>query len=58
MGLAQYATEMAVKEELKDLMNYIDGHKEYLNSDDPSSNYAVADIRKEIQRRINEPTEG
>ncbi|KKN92456.1 hypothetical protein LCGC14_0209470 [marine sediment metagenome] len=57
MGINRYAAEMAVKAELKELIEYIDDNEDYFN-DDSGSGYIVADIRREIQRRIKEPTEG
>ncbi len=57
MGINSYMVEMAVKAELKELIEYIDDNEDYFNNDS-GSGYVVADIRRELQRRINEPTEG
>lgn len=56
MGIGRYAAEMAVKTELKELLEWIDNDQDFKN--DPASGYGVEVIREEIQRRFDEPTEG
>jgi hypothetical protein len=56
MGIGRYAAEMAVKEELRSLLKWIEENEDFNN--DPASGFAVTDISEEIERRLNEATEG
>ena len=52
MGLGRYAAEMCVKLELKEILDWLDDNYDFI-ADPP-----ILEIRNEIQRRYDEPTEG
>ncbi len=52
MGLVRYAAEMCVKLELKEILDWLDDNYDF------QADSSLMEIRNEIQRRHNEPTEG